>query len=231
MSTVEQQSRPVLDAFQSCCFVVILNNMKKENIIYPVIIAEAIALILLAILKYAPKYLPELPPFVIKLVWYFPIALPLLGLLGIFIASFLGRRIPALFQLAKFVLVGALNTFVDFGILILLLTIFGVTAGLLYSVSKAFSFSCSVVNSYFWNKFWTFGKKETKGAGREFGKFYLIAGIGFLLNVAVASFVVTIIGPQFGLSGEIWAMVGAFIAVLCVFIWNFTGYKFIVFKR
>jgi putative flippase GtrA len=205
--------------------------MKKSDIIYPLIIGEAIALILLGILKYAPKYLPEMPLFITKIAWYFPIVLPLLAVFGVFVASLIGRKIPALFQLAKFVLVGALNTFVDFGILILLLTIFGVTAGLLYSVSKAFSFSCSVVNSYFWNKFWTFGKKETKGAGREFGKFYLIAGIGFFLNVGIASFAVNIIGPRLGLSAEIWAMAGAFIATLCVFMWNFLGYKFIVFKK
>lgn len=205
--------------------------MRKPDIIAPFIIGEAIALIFLGILKYSPEYLPEIPPLIIKLADYFPIIFPILSVLGVFVASFLGRRISALFQLAKFVLVGALNTFVDFGILILLLTIFGVAAGLLYSISKAFSFSCSVVNSYFWNKFWTFGKKETKGAGREFGKFYLIAGIGFLLNVGIASFIVNIIGPKFGLSVEIWAMVGAFIAILCVFMWNFLGYKFLVFKK
>jgi len=205
--------------------------MKKANIIYPFIIGEAVALIFLGVLKYSPEYLPEMPSFIIQIVWYFPIVLPLLSIFGVFVASLLTKKIPALFQLAKFVLVGALNTFVDFGILILLLTIFGVAAGLLYSISKAFSFSCSVVNSYFWNKFWTFEKKETKRAGREFGKFYLIAGIGFFLNVAIASFVVSIIEPQFGLSAEIWAIVGAFIAVLCVFIWNFLGYKFIVFKK
>ncbi len=205
--------------------------MKKANIIYPFIIGEAVALIFLGVLKYAPEYLPEMPSFIIRIVWYFPIVLPLLSIFGVFVASLLTKKIPALFQLAKFVLVGALNTFVDFGILILLLTIFGVAAGLLYSISKAFSFSCSVVNSYFWNKFWTFEKKGTKRAGREFGKFYLIAGIGFFLNVSIASFVVSIIGPQFGLSAEIWALAGAFIAVLCVFLWNFLGYKFIVFKK
>ncbi len=205
--------------------------MKKSDIIYPLIIGEGIALIFLGILKYSPKYLPEMPSLIIKPVGYFPIILPLLSILGVFVASFLARKIPTLFQLAKFALVGALNTFIDLGILIFLLTIFGVTAGLLYSVSKGFSFSCSVVNSYFWNKFWTFGKKETGVEVKEFGKFFLIAGIGFLLNVGVASFVVNIIGLQFGLSAEIWALVGAFIAIICVFMWNFLGYKFIVFKK
>jgi len=205
--------------------------MKRADIIASLVIGEVVALIFLGVLKYAPKYLPEMSSSIIKLAGYFPIILPVLSILGVFVASFLVRKIPALFQLAKFVLVGALNTFIDLGILILLLTISGVTAGLLYSIFKAFSFSCSVVNSYFWNKFWTFEKKETRVRAKEFGKFFLIAGIGFFLNVGIASFLVNIIGPQFGLAAEIWAMVGAFTAIICVFMWNFLGYKFIVFKR
>ena len=205
--------------------------MKKSNIFSPFIIGEAVALIFLGVLRYSPEYLPTLPSLVIKLSPLFIIVFPVLSFFGVFVTQFLGRKIPALFQLAKFVLVGALNTFIDFGILILLLTIFGVSAGLFYSISKAFSFTCSVVNSYFWNKFWTFGKKETKGVSKEFGKFFLIAGTGFLVNVGIASFVVNIIGPQFGLSIKIWAMLGAFLAIICVFMWNFLGYKFIVFKK
>ncbi len=205
--------------------------MKKVDIIYPFIIGEAIAVIFLGILKYSPKYLPEMPLSVINLAWYFLIIFPVLSILGVFIAFFLVQKIPTLFQLAKFVLVGALNTFIDLGILILLLTVFGISAGLLYSISKALSFSCSVVSSYIWNKFWTFEKKETGVNGKEFRKFFLIAGIGFFLNVSIASFVVNVVGSRFGLSAEIWAMAGAFIAIICVFMWNFLGYKFLVFKK
>jgi len=200
--------------------------MKKSDIIYPLIIGEAIALIFLGISSFL-----KLPPIVINLAKYFPIILPILSVFGVFVASFLGRKIPALFQLAKFCLVGALNTFVDLGILNLLMVIFGLSAGWLYSLFKAISFSCSVVHSYFWNKFWTFKKKETKGAGKEFGKFFLIAGTGFLLNVSIASFIVNVVGPQFGLSAEIWGNIGAIIAIICVFMWNFLGYKFLVFKK
>jgi len=206
-------------------------RMKKIDIICSFIIGEVIAVTFLGILKCSPKYLPDMPLLVTKLAWYFPVIFPVLSILGVFIAFFLVQKVPTLFQLAKFVLVGALNTFIDLGILILLLTIFGISAGLLYSISKALSFSCSIVNSYVWNKYWTFGKKETKVNGKEFGKFFLIAGIGFFLNVSIASFIVNVIGPQFGLSAEIWAMAGAFTAIICVFMWNFLGYKRLVFKK
>jgi len=200
--------------------------MKKSDIIYPLIIGEAIALIFLGISSSL-----DLPPIVNNLAKYFPLILPLLSVFGIFIASFLGRKIPVLFQLAKFVLVGALNTFVDLGVLNLLMFVFSVSVGWLYSIFKAISFACSVLHSYFWNKFWTYGKKETGVEAKELGKFFLIAGIGFILNVGIASFVVNIIGPQFGLSLKIWANIGAIIATVCVFMWNFLGYKFLVFKK
>lgn len=155
-----------------------------------------------------------------------------LASLGMFLASFLGKKILIIYQGGKFVLVGALNTFVDFGVLNFLMFSTSIFSGTGYSLFKAFSFFCSVVNSYFWNKFWTFEQKET-GIVKpgEFGKFLAIAGIGFILNVSIASFVVNIIGPQFGISKELWGNFGAFIAILCVFLWNFFGYKLIVFKK
>jgi len=38
------------------------------------------------------------------------------------------------------------------------------------------------------------------------------------------------ISPKFGSSQELWAYVGAIVAVFFGFIWNFVGYKLIVFK-
>jgi len=207
-------------------------GVKKINIIAPIIIGEAVALILLGILKYGSL---EFPPFIndiiVKWAKFLPMLLPVLAFSGIFIASFLAKKLLVLFQLAKFILTGVLNTFIDLGILTFLMAVSGFFSGWSYVFFKAFSFTCAVVNSYFWNKFWTYEKKETEGAGKEFRKFYLITGIGFLLNVSIASFIVNIIGPQFGLTTEVWAYIGAILAIICVFMWNFLGYKFIVFKK
>jgi len=201
--------------------------MKKIDIIAPLIIGELVALIFLVISRFL-----ALPEIVIKAGKFSPIILPILSVLGVIIASFLGRKILALFQLAKFVLVGALNTFIYLGALNLLMAVFGISKeSWSYSGFVAVSFCCSVVNSYFWNKFWTYEQKETAVSGGEFGKFFLITGIGFILNVSIASFVFRIIGPQFGLSVKIWANIGAIIATVCVFMWNFLGYKFLVFKK
>jgi len=207
-------------------------KLKKSDIISPIIIGEAVAFILLGILKYGSLEFPPIVDGVIaKWAKFLPIILPVLAFAGIFVASFLAKKVLSLFQLAKFLLTGILNTFVDIGVLTFLMVVSGFFSGWPYVFFKAISFTCAVINSYFWNKFWTYEKKEIKGAGKEFGKFYLITGIGFLLNISIASFVVNIVGPKFGLTAEVWAYVGAIFAVLCVFMWNFLGYKFLVFKK
>jgi len=200
--------------------------MRKIDILLSIIIGEAVALVFLGISGFL-----KLPDFVSGWAKWFPFILPVISLLSTYIANLFGKKIPVLFQLSKFVLVGALNTFVDLGVLNLLMFFSGVSVGLLYSVFKAFSFFCSVVNSYFWNKFWTYEKKDTAVGVKEFAKFALVAGTGFVINVSIASLIVNLVGPQFGISAKLWANIGAIIATICVFMWNFLGYKLIVFKK
>lgn len=160
---------------------------------------------------------------------FLPIALALLCYIGMYVAFVIGKKILIILQAARFFLVGTLNTFIDLAVLNLLILISGIAAGIPYSFFKAISFLVATVNSYFWNKFWTFEKRETLQA-KEFFKFLVITAVGFLINVGVASFVVNIIGPQFGLSEKIWATFGAIVAAFFAFVWNFLASKFIVFK-
>ncbi|MCD6500739.1 GtrA family protein [bacterium] len=215
-------------------------RLKKVDIIAPIIIAEADAWLLLAILraigfdlanflqKVRMGFLFVPLNFALK---FLPIILPLLALIYILVGSLFKERVVAIFQFFKFALVGSLNTFIDFGVLNLLMWLSQTMAGWEYSVFKAISFSSATFNSYLWNKFWTFQKKETKVGAGEFSKFYLATGIGFLINVGVASLIVNVIGPKLGISPLIWANIGAFVAVLCACIWNFSSYKFIIFKK
>lgn len=134
-------------------------------------------------------------------------------------------------QAAKFVTVGILNTFIDLGVLNLLIWMSGMASGWTYSAFKGISFTAAVINSYFLNKFWTFRKRDTAEAKKEFTQFFTVAVFGFGINVGIASLVVNIIGPQFGITETLWANVGAVIATLVGMTWNFLGYKFIVFKK
>lgn len=74
-----------------------------------------------------------------------------------------------LWQFIKFNLVGIMNTAVDFGVFMIL----NHYLGLVYTVSQVISYSCGMINSYFFNKFWTFQKKEGFTA-IEVAKFVLV---------------------------------------------------------
>lgn len=197
--------------------------MKKSDIIIALIIGELIALFSLGILR-------NLGLQIAWLYWVWPIVLPIGSLIGLVVAYFIGKKFIILWQAAKFVLVGVLNTFVDLGVLNILILITTISSGFAFSVFKGISFIVAVINSYFWNKSWTFKRKTSADPKKEFSQFFVVSLIGFGINVGVASLVVNLIGPQFGLSEKIWANVGAIIATFSGMTWNFLGYKFVVFR-
>ncbi|MFC1663652.1 GtrA family protein [Patescibacteria group bacterium] len=201
--------------------------MKKIDFIAAFIIGEISAWIAIPILNFIELELPIIGSYPLVLL----VLLPALAILAVGIAHILAKKIPVILQIVKFFLVGISNSFVDFGVLNFLMWITAVFSGWLFSLFLGLSFSLSVINSYFWNKYWTFEKKETKPGPKEFSKFYIIAGVGFLLNIIIASFIVNVIGPQFGFNEKIWANIGKGIAIFCICTWNFLGYKFIVFKK
>ncbi|HJN62424.1 MAG TPA: GtrA family protein [Candidatus Parcubacteria bacterium] len=198
--------------------------MKRIDIIAPLIIGEIVALSGLAILKNL-----GIEKNILYLV--LPIALPILSLLGLWVAFIIGKKFLIFFQASKFVLVGALNTLIDLGVLNLLIFVSGSATGIFFPVFKSIGFIVATINSYFWNKYWTFGKVKKDLGSTEFSKFFITVFIGFLLNVGIASFIVNIIGPQFGQNEKVWANVGAFSAALLAWVWNFFGSKFLVFKK
>jgi putative flippase GtrA len=150
---------------------------------------------------------------------------------GYLVAFWANQWIPIALQFMKFAIVGGLNAMIDLGVLNLLIAVSGVSAGLFYSFFKAISFLAAVINSYFWNKYWTFQARETASVGGEFIKFFLVNLLGFGINVGTASFVVNVIGAPAGISLEVWANVGAATASIAALLWNFIGMKFVVFKR
>ena len=197
--------------------------MKKTDAIISAVIGFLIGVFFFIIIKNIGIEIPY--------TWLLLIIFPPLALLGMFVVSFLGRKFLIIYQAGKFMLVGALNTFIDLGTLNILIWFSGIVAGPWYSVFKGISFLVATTNSYFWNKHWTFRKRERFFAPGEFSKFLVVTTIGLSINVGIASVVVNIIGPQFGMGTKMWANVGAFTAVLVAWGWNFLGSKFVVFKK
>ncbi|MDD2753434.1 MAG: GtrA family protein [Candidatus Portnoybacteria bacterium] len=162
------------------------------------------------------------------------VILPVLSVAGMAAAYWLAQKVKIFYQLAKFVLVGALNSLFDWGILNLLMFLAGISSGALYAVFKGISFLAAMTSSYFWNKFWTFKKKEAselQKSGQEMLQFFIVSVVGFALNVGGATLLVNVFGPQFGLSAKLWANVGALAGTVLSMGWNFVGYKLMVFKN
>jgi putative flippase GtrA len=120
---------------------------------------------------------------------------------------------------------------IDLVILNVLLESFGITEGAVYTVLVGVSFIVATCLKYVADKYWAFEKKEGTGAGSEFGKFFIITLISGFIQTGIASLIVNQIGPQFGASSMVWANVGKIAGIAVASIWNFLGYKFVVFKK
>lgn len=196
-----------------------------------------IGLLLLPVLKAASPSLYS--KLYIAIIPFFLLATPL----GLRIAFFIGQRIAIVYQIAKFVVIGVGNVLVDLGVLSLITMIFSsyfkieakdamIGVVTFYSLYKSISFIVANINSYFWNKYWTFDQGEKKQTKSEFVQFFAVSVIGFLINVFVASIVFKmILGSFVTLTGSQLGLIGAMAGSIAGLVWNFLGYKLWVFKK
>lgn len=198
--------------------------MKRIDIILALVVGEVAAWFFYGILK-------NLGIEIEFLAWILAILLPILALAGLWVCYLIGKKLLWVFQAAKFFLIGVLATVVDLGVLNLLIWASGIAAGSLYSIFKGVSFIVATCSKYLGDKFWAFEKMEKTGMRKEFGQFFVVTLIGLAINVGAASLIVNMLGPQFGLAPKLWANVGGIIAAFVSAVWNFIGYKFIVFKK
>lgn len=177
------------------------------------------------------------------LIPFFLIATPF----GLYITYLIGKKIFVVWQLGKFGVTGVLNMLVDMGTLSLLIAIFrnafsieaknliipGVTALsflTFYVIYKSTSFIIANINSYLWNKYWTF-HQEADGVKTEFLQFFIVSVIGFVINVVVAALVFRLANPADVVAQGQWGLIGAACGSAAGLAWNFLGYKFVVFKK
>ncbi|MEK7078284.1 MAG: GtrA family protein [Patescibacteria group bacterium] len=191
----------------------------KRDAVLSLIVGFLVGVFMLSVIKNLEIALP-INKYVIL------VSFPILSLVGIYVfyrISLVWR--PFIFQFGKFFVVGGLNTFMDLGILNFLILITDITVGVWFSVFKAISFIITVVNSFFWNKYWTFQKSG------NFFLFFLVVSGSFLLNVGIASVMVNIIGHPANISPKLWDNIAALSSLVLVLTWNFLGMKYIVFKK
>ena len=194
-------------------------NFTKKDALKALVLGFFIPILMLMVIKNLDLKLP------INKYWLIVI-FPPLAVAGLFISFKIAQLWrPFVFQFGKFFVVGLSNTFLDLGVLNFLIYLTNITHGVYFAVFKAVSFTCAVINSFLWNKYWTFQKQGS------FTLFFLVVLGSAILNVGWASYMVDVVGAPDGISPKLWDNVAALSSVLLVLSWNFLGMKYIVFKK
>jgi len=159
--------------------------------------------------------------------YYIYLVYPLIAVVGMVVMFYLGKKLAVLWQLAKFGLVGVLNTAIDFGILNYLTTYTGINKGFELVPIKAIAFMVALANSYWWNKNWVFeGKKKANPV-----TFVIISTIGISINVGAVFTLTSLVNAPAGISDQLWLNIANIGATFLSLAWNFLGYRLVVFKK
>lgn len=96
-----------------------------------------------------------------------------------------------------------------------------------FTVFKVFSAGIAILNSFIWNRRWTFSIKGREDRAAQLMKFIVVSVIGMVLNVVVASMVNQSLGTSVG---HRWT-IATIIAAAVVAIWNFSGQRLWAFRK
>ena len=124
-------------------------------------------------------------------------------------------------EMAKFGIVGAVNTALDFGL-----------ANLLYLVlhwsamgAKTASVAVAATSSFFMNRHWTFRHRARTGLRREYTLFFLLNGVGLL----IANACILVVEQGLGKTGPLWFNIAQVAGLGLGMVFRFTTYKRFVF--
>ena len=126
----------------------------------------------------------------------------------------------------RFLVVGIIGAFVDFGIENTLHRLFGVP----YVWAGTISFICAILSNFFWNRYWTYPDSRSKPIFRQLLQFVLVNITGLVIRIPILYFLEPVITdllyvlplPYKYLSPDaIGENVTLAIAVGIVLFWNF----------
>jgi len=143
-------------------------------------------------------------------------------------------------QFSRFFVVGVVNTVLDVIILVSLSYLTGWEKGIRAGGIKAVSFTIVSIFSFFANQKWTFKQKVDKAGKeiKEYSQFLTISLGGLIINSSLVALITKFIPPlhiqfiiDFQFSQKLWLVFASLVATAVSLVWNFLGYKFIVFKK
>ena len=116
----------------------------------------------------------------------------------------------------KFILVGMLNAVIGLGSIYSTYNLLGLN----YKLANVLGYGCGIVNSFIWNRRWTFrSKKDPKP---QVLLFFLMFGVSYGLNLGATVLCVEVIG----IPPNIAQLVGIFFYTTS----NFFGNKYVTFR-
>ena len=122
-------------------------------------------------------------------------------------------------SVSRFSIIGILNTLIDFAVFTISHSLFGIN----YSVSQTAGYSFGVINSFIFNKNWTFqNKNANKKTVNQFVQFIIINVIVLTITLIFMRLLI----KNFELNIYVAKIIVTFIAQII----NFLAYKLWVFK-
>lgn len=122
-------------------------------------------------------------------------------------------------QLSRFSTIGVANTLIDFFVFTIAHSLIGIN----YTVSQALGYSFGVVNSFIFNKKWTFQDRDTnKNTTHELLQFVVVNLISMIITMVAINFLVK--------SLNLNVYISKIIVTIIAQITNFLAYKLWVFN-
>jgi len=121
-------------------------------------------------------------------------------------------------QLVKHLFVGGFATIID--LIFFKVFIFFLPGFLI--IPKSVSFLIATSLKYLGNKYWAFEKYEKEKIIKEFLQFFAVTLVGLIFDVGSFLYFTKIMP---------WTELNVIFAAAVAAVWNFTAYKFLVFKK
>jgi len=133
-------------------------------------------------------------------------------------------------QFLRFALVGVGNTAVDFAVTNLLVLVLQPQGGVVLLGISLAACSLATLNSYFWNRWWTFRSSSSMQRAREMSKFFAVALISMGINSSVFLFLARTLPSRFPISPLLSINLAKLAGVAAAFAVSFLGYRYGVFQ-
>jgi putative flippase GtrA len=129
----------------------------------------------------------------------------------------------------RFSLVGSLNTVIDIALLNILVWMFPGKNAFLMVTLNSIAYTVGALNSFFWNKFWTF-RLRTDTTGNQVLRFILVTGLGIVCNSAFL-WLITVLFTSLSLAGFLWMNIAKLGAIMGSVAVSYLGMRFGVFTK